>query len=342
MQTFASRVRLALWQYPQCVSEMIQTPWAILYGSTPAEFKSDYSLEDSIARLRAATRRSVFQALGEPAAVGRVNPSSVRLKRVIPMVGNSFKPFFVGHFETRNGGVYLVGRFSMLWFSKAVMTAWLGFMLTFAIVGAILTYRTGRAPWLSLGGIGMFGAGLFLVTIGKWFARNDAGWLSEVIGSALATTTAARSSGATTTSPPVRTPVRPIALNVAPACLLLMGLASLLAAATGISSYQATPGHVTITHLLSWAARAATGIYALVTIFLAVGIYRREKWAWRLGLAYLGVAWLYSASAMSSFSQIPVVLRVVFFVLSLAVGVYWGLWWYAQRVHFPDTESQTR
>jgi hypothetical protein len=35
---------------------MIQTLWALSYGSTPAEFKSDFSPAESIARLGAATR----------------------------------------------------------------------------------------------------------------------------------------------------------------------------------------------------------------------------------------------------------------------------------------------
>ena len=318
---------------------MIQTLWAILYGSTPAEFKSDYSLTESIARLRAATRRSVFKALAGPAAVGRVTESSVRLQRVIPMVGNSFKPFFIGRFETRDDGVYLAGKFSMLLFVKAFMTVWFGACLAFTFLPAIVTYRTHGAPWwFSLGSLGMFGAGLGFVALCKWFARNDVAWLSDVIGSALTKPTAARPSSAIAASLPVRTSARPIVLIVTAACLLLMGLAGLLAAATGISSYQAVPSHVTITHFSSWPLRAATGVYALVTIVLAVGIYRQEKWAWRLGLAYLGAAWLYSAYEMFRFWQVPAALKVVFLVLSFGVAVYWGLWWYAQRVHFPGSD----
>jgi hypothetical protein len=35
------------------------------------------------------------------------------LRRVVPMVGNSFKPFFIGRFEVRNDVTMLVGRFSL-------------------------------------------------------------------------------------------------------------------------------------------------------------------------------------------------------------------------------------
>jgi hypothetical protein len=60
----------------------------LLYDSTPAEFRSAYRVAESVERLSAATKRSVFSALEETTAVGKV--SVVRLQRVIPMMGNSF------------------------------------------------------------------------------------------------------------------------------------------------------------------------------------------------------------------------------------------------------------
>lgn len=50
---------------------MIQSVRQFLYGSTPAEFKSAFSLEESVERLRAATKRSSFSALAQSAAVSR-------------------------------------------------------------------------------------------------------------------------------------------------------------------------------------------------------------------------------------------------------------------------------
>ena len=224
----------------------------------------------------------------------------------------------------------------MLLFVKAFMTFWLGMCLAFAILPAIVTH--GAVWWFSLGSLGMFGAGVGFVALCKWFARKDAAWLSEVIRSALTKPTAARQSSVIAKSLPVGTPARPTVLIATAACLLLLGLAGSLGAATGISSYQAVPNHTTITHFSSWPSRAAAGVYGIVTIFLAVGIYRQEKWAWRFGLAYLGAAWLDNSYEMFSFSQVPVALKFVFLLLSLAVAVYWGLWWYAQRVHFPDSD----
>src|SRR5579862_9715224 len=102
--------------------------WRLLYESTPAEFSCAYGLEESVERLRAATKRSVFSALSETAAVGKVSEKSVRLQRVIPMVGNSFKPFFLGQFQISNGQVLLIGRFTMLPIVKVFMTFWFCFV----------------------------------------------------------------------------------------------------------------------------------------------------------------------------------------------------------------------
>ena len=77
---------------------MIRTLVGFIYSSISAEFKSTYGLSESVTRLRAATRRSAFGVFVQQAAVGPVGESSVRLQRVIPMVGNSFKPFFFGRF----------------------------------------------------------------------------------------------------------------------------------------------------------------------------------------------------------------------------------------------------
>ena len=97
-----------------------------LYDSTPAEFRSAYRIAESVERLSTATKRSVFSALGETTAVGKVSEKVVRLQRVIPMVGNSFKPFFIGHFEVRGEVTVLIGKFTML---RRPWAWWCGFLL---------------------------------------------------------------------------------------------------------------------------------------------------------------------------------------------------------------------
>src|SRR3979490_1785699 len=45
----------------------------LLYESPPAEYSSAYALAESVERLSAATKRSVFSALAETKAVGKVS-----------------------------------------------------------------------------------------------------------------------------------------------------------------------------------------------------------------------------------------------------------------------------
>jgi hypothetical protein len=160
---------------------------AFIFGSEPARFESDFDLAESIERLRAATTRSVFLSLHKESASGTVNEHRVSLQRVIPMVGNSFKPFFVGAFEVVNGRVVLAGRFTMIWFAKAFMTFWFGFILLWTVLAGVSVIAHPQAgQWqLPLFGLGMAAVGVAMVRAGKWFARNDVAWLSERIQAAL-------------------------------------------------------------------------------------------------------------------------------------------------------------
>ena len=164
-------------------------PWLgrLLYESTPAEFRSAYSVSESVERLQAATKRSTFGAIGETAAVGKVSPDSVRLQRVIPMMHNSFKPFFMGRFEVRDGITVLTGQFGMTVFTKVFMSFWLGMVALFAagfFLGSL--YSTTSYPrQLVVGTFLMLVAGIGLIALGKWFGRNDAAWLSGIIARAL-------------------------------------------------------------------------------------------------------------------------------------------------------------
>ena len=102
------------------------------------------------------------------------------------MVGNSFKPYFIGAFEKGNGRVVLKGRFTMSLYSKAFMSIWFGF-IAFWTVLAILPFlaQDPHTWWFPFAGMGMFGAGIGMIWGGKWLARNDTEWLSQVIQEAL-------------------------------------------------------------------------------------------------------------------------------------------------------------
>jgi hypothetical protein len=325
---------------------VIRTLVGFIYSSISADFKSTYGLSESVTRLRAATRRSAFGVFAQQAAVGPVGESSVRLQRVIPMVGNSFKPFFFGRFETRSDGVYLTGRFTMLGLVKAFMTFWLGCALAMGVASAVSIINTHGGDWLlALGsGLGMFGAGLALVGFGKWLARNDVAWLSNIIGTALGAPVSGQASEPFALVPltPDSTSSVPTALRVTALVLLFTGVMGVWSAISGVSSWHATYGHAAvITRFSSRSLRLAIGAYGLLALVLASGVYRRQQWAWRLGLAFFGAAGLISILPIFTSSNFPdsAPVRVIFCTLSLAVTLYWGWWWYAQRVHFIDRPS---
>ena len=225
---------------------MIRTLLGFIYSSIPAEFKSTYGLTESVTRLRAATRRSAFGVLGQQAAAGPVSESRVRLQRVIPMVGNSFKPFFFGRFEVRGEEVYLTGRFTMLGLVKAFMTFWFGSVLAFGVALAIYAINIHGGHWLpALSGLVMFGAGVGLVGFGKWLARNDVAWLSNIVRTALgapAASTLVPSAADSTSSVPT-------VLRVTALVLLFTGVMAVCSAISGVSSWHATSGQIGRAHV---------------------------------------------------------------------------------------------
>jgi hypothetical protein len=167
-------------------NQMLRHFYNLVYGSAPAEFKSDLTLDESIQRLTAATRRSVFFTLTREAAVGKVSKERVSLWHFTPILGNSFKPRFIGRFDSENGQVILTGRFTMMLFVKIFMTFWFGFcfLWTFgAIVAAIASPLT---PWLlPLGGVLMIAVGSGFVAFAKQLSASDIHWLTSVIQEAM-------------------------------------------------------------------------------------------------------------------------------------------------------------
>lgn len=157
-----------------------------LYGAETAEFASDYSMEESVEQLAKVVKRSVFNALTSQELVGRVSSSRVSLQRVIPLFGNSFKPFFVGTFLPRGGRVVLTGTFTMHRFAKAFMTLWFGFCILCTLM-AMATFLGGNTEnaLMSLFGAGMLLGGFGFMRLGQWISRGDIAWISRRISEAL-------------------------------------------------------------------------------------------------------------------------------------------------------------
>lgn len=144
--------------------------------------ESAFNLAVSIVRLREATSTSVFQLGTNDFAKGTVAQHKVVLQRVIPMVGNSFKPIFVGRFEDSDGRAVLVGHFTMHWFTKLFMTVWFFGLLYVAVMVA----RKGDAQWWEPPFIfGFMLAGIAVVRLFKWLSRTDEVWLTNFLNQTL-------------------------------------------------------------------------------------------------------------------------------------------------------------
>lgn len=307
----------------------------LLYESTPAEFLSAYGLAESVERLRAATKRSVFSALAETTAVGKVSEKIVRLQRVIPMVGNSFKPFFIGHFEVRGDVTVLIGKFTMLPLAKVFMSFWFGMCGLFA--GAVLLGgfkpQGPNATFFLLQPFLMIGGGIALVAAGKWFARNDVAWLSELIAAALGAPREGASVNRDTLMNGDADTV-PMSLRVAAIFFAASGAMALVAGLAGTRLWPSMgqAGESTASQQLgNW-----NFVYAILVIALSIGIWRRRPWAWWCGFLLLGLSVCWSLFAMSVRADVgpPVRMKVIFAIFSCVVVGIWSRWWYAQRKHF--------
>jgi hypothetical protein len=301
----------------------------LIYGSVSVEWESAYGLEESVSRLRAATKRSVFSALAEPAAVGTVTESRVKLQRVIPMFRNSFKPFLIGQFVKRGEHVFLVGRFTMHGFVKVFMTVWFGFLVVFGVMApfAQTVSRSGSFAFI-FGPITMCGFGVGLVWFCKWLSRNDAAWLEDVVERAIGAT-AASSDGAQTipaaTAPPVFAG-RPMVVIVTAGVLALMGVMNLVGVVSGMR--------------FAGAFRYVAAAEGTLLLAIAVGVFMRSRIAWMAGFLMIASAWAYAVASlflMDDKMGLPPAMKIVFAGFGLVVTAYWGRWWYAQRAHFVYT-----
>jgi hypothetical protein len=310
---------------------MFRWLWRLLYESTPVEFSCAFGLDESVERLRAATKRSVFSALSETAAVGKVSEQSVRLQRVIPMVGNSFKPFFLGRFESGEGRVLLVGRFTMLPIVKVFMTFWFA-TVALASMGLLFGLNATMPVPAVLAPFVMVGAGVAMVAFGKWLARNDVVWLSRLIEGAL------KSPGAPGAAPVATTPEDPAVVPVTlKAAAIFLAASAVVAVFSGLimpqfpsipSSARAAPPFPPLGH---WPL-----VYAAFVLALALGVWRRRPWAWWGFFVLLAASACWTVYAMQASANFvpPIGVGIAFAMMCCAVMVLWGRWWYGQRKHF--------
>ena len=164
---------------------MVRWFFSLIYGGVPARFESPYSVRESVARLAEAVKPTIFHALTKQSAVGTVTEEKVSIQRVIPLVRNSWKPFFIGSFKTLQDRTVLAGQFTFSPWAKVFMSVWFGCIAIWIVLATAAVVSHPAADfWFPLFGIALFGVGIVMVLMGKWFARNDIAWLSRVISEA--------------------------------------------------------------------------------------------------------------------------------------------------------------
>ncbi len=308
----------------------------IWFGSETVEFQSAYGLAESVERLRSVTRRlSIFSVFGQQTAAGSVKESRVSLRRVIPLVGNSFKPLFKGHFEQRKGTVVLIGQFRMSWFVRLFMGIWFAGIIAITASSILEPARCSRGTPILLVSAAMLVAATGLVSLGAWFSRNDPAWLSNVIRHALAKPQTV--APASVTSPVQISNNRiPWTIRIISGLLAVMGVTSIVLAVNGIQSYYAGPQGAVVTHFTDPALQRFTILMGGLMLGLSYGVYRRYWLAWRAGFVFLlfGQAnFLLDMLTNPEFSHAGGE-KFVGLAASLIVTLIWWRWWYAQRVHF--------
>ena len=165
---------------------MVRWFFHLLYGAILVRFESQYCVQESVERLAAVVKPSVFSSFSGQCAVGNVTEKKVAIHRVILLVGNAWKPFFYGSFSPAGAGAVLIGAFTFSAFTRAFMSIWFGFIAFWTVLAtaAVIT-KSPSNFWFPLFGVGMFAVGIAMVRTGKWFARNDVSWLTQVIACAL-------------------------------------------------------------------------------------------------------------------------------------------------------------
>lgn len=157
-----------------------------LYATEPMEIVFDVPLDMAIERLGAKVNRTYFSNLKSQRMVGYVSEEAVAIQRVIPMVQNSFKPVFIGAFESEENQTSLNGVLRFHRIVQIFMTFWFIFVALFIIQSLIQFSLVDAGAWLSvIASLAMLVFGILLVKVGKWFSRNDKAWLTKAITAAI-------------------------------------------------------------------------------------------------------------------------------------------------------------
>ena len=203
--------------------------------------------------------------------------------------------------------------------ARIFMVIWLAMTTLFSVafLAGDLRSPNGTPASLPLFELLFPAAGIGLIVLGKWFARNDVPWLSDVITRALTTP------GDTT---PQNLPADlPGASEVLKLVAVFLAVAAIVSGVVFINTPQ----------LLPPGTQAMYVAFAILDLVLAIGVWFRRPWAWWGGFIVLA-ATMFSplVTLPTAMRQLPLLFQAAFAVCLLLVVGSWGAWWYGKRTLF--------
>ena len=124
-----------------------------------------------------------------------VSAQKVRLQRVKPFFGNSFRRVFVGQFRKHADSIVLEGKFAIPVFGRVFMGFWFGFGVLWVALSSVMAVATAfvvreHPEWsatlfMPFFGVAVLALGYLVVHSSSRWASADIEFLSGVIAQAL-------------------------------------------------------------------------------------------------------------------------------------------------------------
>lgn len=170
----------------QAPPEAGRSAFGFLFRGQPARFVSDYSVAESVERLKGAQRNPPPSRWRKEVVKGTVAADDVRLTRAPQGERNPMTPWFTGEFAVEQGRTVLTGAFAPSDGARLFLVCWFGMLLVFAGFGLRTVGFDSPAVWLGAGVMTvLFFFGWALMAIGRQMARPHIAWLSALIEQAL-------------------------------------------------------------------------------------------------------------------------------------------------------------
>lgn len=156
--------------------------------SKNVQFETGISIEEASKRLTEKLQKQnlfifLSSAVPHSSLMGRVRKDSVKLYRVVPFLGNIYKPIFYGRFHSKDGKAILEGIFTMSPIAKISILLFLTIFVAIEIIILPVGFaQTDPSAMLFLFIIPIIAfLSVCFLFLGRWLSRNDVEWISDQI-----------------------------------------------------------------------------------------------------------------------------------------------------------------